>query len=431
MIWLLDCLYLALGACLLPLWLVNLPRARRYRAGLRQRLGWPPRLPPDRKRLWIHCASVGEAAIPRLLVEQFRKRHPDWQIVFSTNTDTGTARLRALYPGATVFFMPLDLSPCVALALRRIAPSLLVLVELEVWPNMAAACAERRIPIAIVNGRINEGSQRLLGALRRLYPRLWRGVPVCCARSAEDAEGFARAGLPVDRIFNCGMLKCDQPARELPPEELARLRALFHIAPGVPVLVAGSTRAGEESILAEAFRDLTRKYRRLRMIVAPRHVERAREAMAAVRGRGLPAVAKTDLDTGWNAATGNEVIVVDTIGDLPACYALATAAFVGGSLIPPGGGQNVMEPAAQGKPVLTGPHTANFRPEMEMLAAAGAVQVVRDASELTDELDRLLLDPARVERMGAAGRRTVEANRGASERTLKHLEALMPDGLTT
>jgi 3-deoxy-D-manno-octulosonic-acid transferase len=431
MIWLLDCLYLAVGACLLPAWLLKAPRAPRYRAGLRQRLGLSPKLSPERKRLWIHCASVGEAAIPRMLVAQFRRRHPDWQIVFSTNTDTGAARLRALYPGAKVFFMPLDFSPCVLLALRRIAPSLLVLVELELWPNLAEACAARRVPIAIVNGRITEGSQKLLGALGRLWPRLWRGVLVCCARSPEDAEGFARAGLPRDRIFNCGMLKCDLPEWKESPGELARLRALFQIAPGAPVLVAGSTRTGEEAILASAFRELTRKYRRLRMIVVPRHVERAREAVAAVRGRGLSAVAKTDLDVGWNAANGDEVIVVDTIGELLACYALATAAFVGGSLIPPGGGQNVMEPAALGKPVLTGPHTSNFRPEMEMLSAAGAAVVVRDATDLTDELDRLLLDPVRIARMGAAGRRAVGGNRGASERTLQHLEKLAAAGLTT
>jgi len=426
MSWLLDCLYLVAGVCLLPLWLLRLPRAPRYRAGLLQRLGMSPRLPPNRRRLWIHCASVGEAAIPKELVTQFRRRHPDWHVVFSTNTDTGAARLRALYPGATVFFMPLDFSACVALALRRVAPSLLVLVELEVWPNLAAACVARGVPMAIVNGRITAGSQRLLSAVGRLWPRLWEPVLLCCARSAEDARRFARAGVPADRVFDCGMLKCDQPIAQPPLEELARLRALLRIAPGATVLVAGSTREGEEGMVAAAYRDLARKYRRLRLIVVPRHVERAREAVAAVRGRGLLAVTKTDLDMGRAEATGAEVVVVDTIGDLLACYALATVTFVGGSLIPPGGGQNVMEPAALGKAVLTGPHTANFRPEMEMLAGAGAALVVADAAELTHELDRLLRDPAEARRMGAAGRRAVERTRGASERALQRLEALLP-----
>ncbi|NLW51376.1 MAG: glycosyltransferase [Candidatus Brocadiaceae bacterium] len=431
MIWLMDCVYLAVGAFLLPFWLLKIPTAPRYRAGILQRLGLSPRLDPGRRRLWIHCASVGEAAIPTMLVADFRRRFPDWQIVFSTNTDTGAARLRELHPGATVFYLPLDLSPCVALALRRIAPTVLLLVELEFWPNLTGACAERGVPIGIINGRITGGSQRMLKAMSRLWPRLWRGVSVCCARGPDDAEGFIRAGLARERVFDCGMLKCDQPPAEPLPEELARLQSMFQIAAGAPVLVAGSTRVGEESILAAAYRDLISKYRRLRMIVVPRHVERAREAVAAVRGRGLPAVTKTDLDLGRATADGTEVIVVDTIGELSACYALATVTFVGGSLLPPGGGQNVMEAAALGKPVLTGPYTTNFRTEVELLRAAGTAVLVRTAADLVDEVDRLLLDPVRARGIGAAGRRTVERNRGASERTFRHVEKLATGGLTT
>lgn len=428
MTWLLDCLGLVLGACLLPVWLVKLPRARRYRAGLRQRLGLSPRMPRGPKRLWMHCASVGEAAIPEPLVARFRERYPDWQVVFSTNTDTGAARLRELYPEATVFFMPLDFTPCVALALRRVDPALVVLVELEMWPNFAAACRARGVPVAIVNGRIGAGSRKLLGVLGRLFPRLWEPVRVCCARSEADAEGFVQAGLPAERVACCGMLKCDRPIAEPGAEDMARLRSLFRIAPGAQVLVAGSTHPGEEAMLAAAYRELARKYRRLRMIVVPRHVERAREALAAVRGRGLGAVTKTDLEVHRAAVAGSEVVVVDTIGELVACYALATVAFVGRSLVQPGGGQNVLEPAALGKPVLTGPHTGNFRPEMDMLLAAKAALVVRGVAGLTDALDGLLVDPARARRMGQVARRAVERNRGAAERTLERLAELIAGG---
>lgn len=420
----LDCVYLLAGAFLLPYWLWKLPRAPRYRVGLLQRLGLIPPLPEGQRRLWVHCASVGEAAIPRQLLAEFGRRHPDWQVVFSTNTDTGAARLRELYPGSPVFYMPLDFSLCVRSALKRVRPDVLVLVELEVWPNLAQACKTRGVTMAIVNGRIGCGSRWLLRVLSRLCRGLWDPVRVCCARSGDDADGFLMAGMPQDRIFNCGSLKCDNLVVELDAEKVRYLRELLAIAADAPVLVAGSTHPGEESILATVYRDLRLKHRALRMIIAPRHIERAREAGAAVQARGLPVLTKTELDAGRGVAAGDEVVVVDTIGDLVTCYGLATCAFVGRSLIPPGGGQNVMEPAALGKPVLTGPHTANFGPEMSLLTGAGAALVVRGRAELTDRVDRLLSDPAAAELMGRAGQRIIRESRGATRRTLDKLERL-------
>ncbi|MCK4374637.1 MAG: 3-deoxy-D-manno-octulosonic acid transferase, partial [Candidatus Brocadiae bacterium] len=252
--WVLDCLYLLIGVCLLPYWLRKLPAAERYRAGILQRLGWSPEMPDGRRRLWIHCASVGEAAIPGKLVEEFRRRHPGWQVVFSTNTDTGAARLRELYPWGPVFYMPLDFSPCVRLALRRVRPDVVLLVELELWPNFAGACRTCGVPMGIINGRIGAGSRRLLAALHRLCPRLWDPLRVCCARSLDDAAGFRHAGVPSERVFNCGLLKCDQLAVQPDAGRREELGRLFGIAPDDLVLVAGSTHQGEEAILAAAYR---------------------------------------------------------------------------------------------------------------------------------------------------------------------------------
>jgi 3-deoxy-D-manno-octulosonic-acid transferase len=422
---LLDCLYVLGGALLLPYWLYKLPQAPRYRAGLLERLGRSPELPPEPKRLWIHCASVGEAAIPRRLVAELAERHPNWETVFSTNTDTGAARLRELYPESTVFYMPLDLSLAAWSALQRIRPDVVVLVELELWPNFVDACRRRGVPVAIINGRIGAGSRAMLGLLGRLWGRLWDAVSVCCARSADDAEGFAAAGMPPERVFECGMLKCDGLSVEADASKLRHLHELFAIDPRSAVLVAGSTHRGEEVAVATAYRDLKRDRRDLRLIIAPRHVERAGEVLAAVRARGLPVAAKTDLEAGRATASGDEVIVVDTIGDLVDCYALATCVFVGRSLVPPGGGQNVMEPAALGKPVLVGPHMANFAPEMRMLRDAGAAVVVRSRAELARQVAHLLAEPAEVERMGRAGRRTITDSRGATRRTMERLEPLL------
>jgi len=425
MTWLLDCFYVAAGICLLPWWLRKLPQAARYRAGVVQRLGFSPRLPAAR-RLWVHCASVGEALVPRTLVTQFMQAHPDWEVVFSANTNTGVARLREIYPGHVVFYMPLDFSPCARAALNRVKPNVVLLVELELWPNFTQACARRDIPVAIVNGRIGARSRRLLKRLSGIWARLWEPVCICCARSAEDAAAFAEAGLPAGRVLDCGLLKCDALTMTRDPERERRLRELFALRASAPVLVAGSTHEGEEESVAEAFEALKGGHPDLRLVLAPRHVERARQVAALLEARGLRVARKSALEAG-QAAAGDAVAVVDTIGDLVTCYGLATCAFVGRSLIPPGGGQNVMEPAALGKPVLTGPYTRNFEPEMSLLKGAGAAVVVQTAAQLAQEVDRLLSDRGAAERMGQAGARAVRQSRGATARTLARLEPLLQE----
>lgn len=424
MSWVLDAIYLLAGLILLPYWLWKLPQARRYRAGLRQRLGAAPLLAADRPRLWVHCASVGEASIPRRFIGQFEKRYPEWQVVFSTNTNTGAARLEELYPGTPVFYMPLDFSWCVRRSLRRVCPSAVLLVELEVWPNFLLACRSGGIPVAIINGRVSDRSRRSLALMRRFMPDIWQPVRVCCARGHEDAQAFQAAGYPRERLFTCGSLKYDSLRVRPDEQKVEHLRRLFNLSTGAPVLVAGSTHRGEESALAAVYRDLRLRHRDLRMILAPRHIERAADVAVTLQSRNLTVARKTTLEQSPTRARQDAVILVDTIGDLVDCYALADCVFVGRSLLSPGGGQNVMEPAALGKPVLTGPYTANFRREVELLVQRGAVRVVRNRRELTTEADRLLSDPKAAERMGSAGRAVIRQSKGATERTLAHLDAL-------
>lgn len=422
---LLDCLYAAAGAALLPYWLWKLPQARRYRFGLLERMGLMPRLDGARRRLWIHCASVGEAAVPRRLVARFRRERPDWDVAFSTNTDTGAERLRSLYPDCTVFHAPLDFTCCVRRALGRVRPDLVLLVELEMWPNFLQACLTRGIPVAIVSGRIGEGSRRLLRAILLFFPHLREAVRLCCARSADDARGFVEAGLEPDRVFTCGSLKYDALATEVGPAQRDRLSRLFNLAGDAPVLVAGSTHEGEELLVATAYRDLRIECRRLRLIIAPRHIERADHVAAALKARGFTVCRKTELEQRGESATEDAVCLVDTIGDLVACYSLADVAFVGRSLLPPGGGQNMMEPAALGTAVLVGSYTGNFRPEMRLLERHGAVKVVRDRRELVREVKRLLRRPELAGKMAEAGRRLIRQSRGATRRTLARLEPLV------
>jgi 3-deoxy-D-manno-octulosonic-acid transferase len=421
---LVDLLNLLLGIALVPVWLVKLPRGQRYRSGVLERLGFAPEL-QDAPRLWVHCASVGEAAVPQPLVERIRRRYPDWDVVFSTNTDTGAERLRSLYPDATVFYYPLDFSPCVAAAMRRVKPSAVLLVELEVWPNFMRLCHVRGVPVGIISGRIGSSSRRWLPRMERFMPWLWKPVAACCARSEDDARGFVAAGLPEEVVHTTGSLKYDSLAVEPDMARVDALRDVFCIDQQQRVIVGGSTWPGEEAALAASFDALREHHPDLRLVVAPRHVERADEAAADLAGRGLNVVRKTALDAGDAEAGPDDTILVDTVGDLAACYGMAYAAFIGRSLEAPGGGQNMMEPAGLGVPVLVGPHTKNFRPEMKLLQAADAVVVVEGPEELTRALRELLDDPAAAALKGQAAREVILRCRGSAERTLDCLDPLL------
>ena len=425
--WMLNAFYLDFLLLAAPYWLWKLPQARRYRAGLLERLGFVRRMRSGVRRLWIHAASVGEASVPQSLVALFREAHPDWEVVFSTLTDTGADRLRSLYPDCPVFYWPLDLSWCVAESLERVRPDAVLLVELEVWPNYLLSCRERGIPVAIASGRINRSSAEFLRVLGRLCPSTWEAVKVCCARSALDADLFAYAGLRHDRIFPTGSLKYDALAPDVEPARREELRGRLGLARDAPVLVAGSTHPGEDEKLCEIYKKLRPEHDGLRLILVPRHIERAVQLTRAVASMGLTVVRKSELDSGGRSPSQDEVIVIDSIGELITCYSLATCAFVGRSLLPPGGGQNMMEPATLGKPVLVGPYTVNFKPEMEMLAARGAVVVAQDEAGLLREVGRLLRDPEAAARLGQAARQTVMESRGAARRTLEKLDVMLAE----
>ena len=425
--WVLNALYLDFLLLAAPYWLWKVPQARRYRAGLPERLGLVRRMRGGARRLWVHAASVGEASVPQDLITLFRRRHPDWEVVFSTFTDTGADRLRRLYPDCPVFYWPLDLSWCVAESLERVRPDAVVLVELEVWPNYLLACLERGIPVAIASGRINRSSAELLRALARFCPAVWQAVKLCCARSGADAELFAYAGMRPQGIFATGSLKYDALALEVEPARREELRRRLGLGSDGPVLVAGSTHPGEDEILCEVYEKLRLEHGGLRLILVPRHIERAARLARSLRSAGLPVVRKSELDSGSRSPSQDDVMLVDTIGELITCYSLATCAFVGRSLLPPGGGQNMMEPAALGRPVLVGPYTGNFKPEMELLAARGAAVIVQDGAELLREVGRLLGDPVGAERLGQRARKAVMESRGAAERTLARLEFMLAE----
>ncbi len=378
---------------------------------------WDERLarvvPPARPSgIWIHGASVGEAHLVSLLAEALRRRLPDLPLYASAISPTGRSRLPEPPAVDAAFLAPLDFRGLPGRLLDALAPRALVLVETEIWPNLLREASDRGVPAAIVNARLSPARMTRYRKLRPLYAPLLRGIARIGAQGHAEVARFVAAGAKPDAIEVTGNLKYDLPA---PDADAASLRLGLGLAPDRPVVAAGSTGPGEERLVIEAFRLARKRHPSLFLLLAPRHPSRADEAEAEARRGGL-SLGRLSSRAAQAGASGDGVLV-DTIGDLASLYALATAAFVGGSLVPIGG-HNLLEPAAAGVPVLFGPHTHHVAELAADVEAAGAGLRVASARELGEVWSALLEDPPRREALARAGEALVRDNRGALERTV-------------
>jgi 3-deoxy-D-manno-octulosonic-acid transferase len=387
-----------------------------YREGIGERFGRVAPSPAGRRVVWLHAVSVGEVLSATPLVAAVRERYPDAHIVVSCGTPTGRAMARTRLKGADrVVYLAYDYAPLVAAASRRLHPDLLVLVESELWPNLLRTAARRGTPVLVVNGRISRRSFPRYLAARPLFRAALGGVRGFLMQTKRDARYVRRMGAPADRVEVAGNIKYDQPVVDYPPQELERLGRDLGIPPGAPVLLAGSTHAGEEEALARAYQALAPDVPGLVLVLGVRHPNRAADVVAALGRMGIQAGRKTLGD-----CKGKGVVLLDTIGELAAHYRLAAVAFVGGSLVPVGG-HNPLEPAAAGIPVVYGPHVQNFAAPCATLEAAGAAVRVADEAALVAALRELLTDPEARARMGAAGAAVVTENRGAVAHTVARI----------
>ena len=395
--------------------------ARRLTQGvpvnLSARLGrWTP-LPEHGPRVWVHAVSVGEAIAAAPLVDGLRRRYPSSPLVITTVTETGARVVRERFTGqATHRFLPVDVPGAVRRAVEAADPRFVICMETELWPNLFHALAERRIPLMVANGRLSDRSFRRYRLVQGFMRAVLEKVTVFAMRSDEDAQRVVALGARPERVVVTGNVKHDATDDE--PGAADRWRHLLGIAAGRPLWVAGSTHRGEEELVLTAHAEVRRRFPDLGLILAPRHPERVREVDAVITSRGFASVHRSELpaSTATNGRTP-AVIVLDTVGELAQLYAIADVVFVGGSLVP-AGGHNVLEPAARGKPVLTGPHTANFRDATALLTNTGAARTVADAAGLGRELAALLADATVRERLGAAGRAAVASRHGAVGETL-------------
>ncbi|MDP6409070.1 MAG: 3-deoxy-D-manno-octulosonic acid transferase [Planctomycetota bacterium] len=401
-----------------PWWLWRCARDREFRRMASARLTFGLPAPPragERARVLIHGVSVGEVKAAGPLVGLIEGEHPELEVVISTTTLTGHALALRLYPQYTIVRFPLDPSFLVRRFLRRIAPTCVVLVELEIWPNFLRNANRLGIPVAVANGRITSESHRHYLFFRRLLPQFNR-ISLYCVQDERYARRFLELSREESRLVVTGNVKADAletTRREAPAE----LRRLLGGERAQPVLVCGSTHEPEERLLAAAWRDRVPK---ARLILVPRHPGRAKAICEALARRGCVPQRLTDLRAGSEAPDPSRVALVDTIGDLEGVYGLADLVFVGGSLVPHGG-QNMLEPAAGGRATFYGPHVDNFRQEAELLERAGASLRLAGPEELGATLRELLDDGERRERMSRAGMEVAATQAGASRRTLEAL----------
>lgn len=363
--------------------------------------------------LWVHAVSVGEVQAAAALVRELRERYPEVPMVVTTVTPTGAQRARALFEGlAHVRYVPYDLPGSVRRFFDRVQPRVAIILETELWPNLYHECGRRGVPLVLASARI---SPRSIGRYRRLAAlfreALANGI-VIAAQSAADAERFRFIGANPLRTHVTGNIKFDFALPEAAVERGAALRAEH--APGRPVWVAGSTHAKEENIILDAHRRVREQHADALLVLVPRHPARFSEVRAALEGAGVPFAARS---RGERCVPATEVYLGDTLGELVLLYAAGDVAFVGGSLVAVGG-HNLLEPAALGLPLLTGPFTFNAEDIARLLIADGAATVVGNADALATRVSQLLGDAPERARVGAIGKAVVEANRGALSRLL-------------
>lgn len=372
--------------------------------------------------VWVHAVSVGEvqAAIP--LIGELQNRHPERQILVTTTTPTGSQQVRSRLGDSVLHcYLPFDLPFSVKGFLDSVRPDLAVIMENESWPNLFWQCRARQVPIVLANARISPSSYKRYKRLRGLMRSLLREATVL-AQSGEDAERFLHLGSDPERTLVCGNLKYDLQWDEEQVQQGKNMRK--QLGGRSFVWIGASTRQGEEELLLQAHSAVTEQHPHALLILVPRHPERFQEVAEMCLERGFSLHRRSQ---GLFPAESPAVYLGDSMGELPLYYAASDLAFVGGSLAQLGG-QNPLEPAALGLPVVMGPHVFNFAEITRMLAQQGGLVQVTEANDLARLLLRLIPDPDLRARMGEKAAEVVQQNRGAVDRVVHSLEQLLPAG---
>lgn len=416
----------------MPFWLASAALSARRRMTpqprWKERFGFLTLTPrSDRKRIWIHAVSVGEVMVIAPILNALKKRLPDYEFVVSTTTTTGqkTAVDLLRHEADHVVFFPFDLPGACRRAIRRCSPSVVIIAETELWPNFLREAKRFGAYTGVVNARLSDRSIGPALRLRRLYRAILSDVDLVLAQTETDAERFVSIGAKAERVRVAGNTKFDH-ATQGPTKDLESARNELGLVGDHPVLVVGSTRVKdgdsyEERFVFEAFALLLAEFPTLRMIVAPRHLERAGELVHRSVGQGLRTVRRTEM---VGESGDYQVLALDTFGELAWVYGVATVAVVGGGFADLGG-QNILQPLAHGKPTIFGPHMQNFRDVAAAAMEAGIGYQVSTPMELAARVTGLLKDPKRLGEIETTAKRMICANTGAAERCADAIAELL------
>jgi len=409
---------------LLPFFLIYTGVTGRYRRHLKERLGLIPQQRLRRlghgPRIWIHAVSLGEVRVAESIIHALRQLLPGCQVVVSTMTEHGRALAEERFGNQIpVVYAPIDVIACFRIALRRVRPDVMVFLETEIWPAWIAEARRLGMRTALINGRISARSIQKYLRLRPFFAGVLKKIDLFSMISDGDAARIRSMGAPPHRIQVNGNAKYDLLALAPDPAIETEMRRILSIGPEHKVIVAGSTRQGEEEILLDVYRKALDASPDTILIIVPRHIDRTPDIVRMVQRRGLSCQLRTDIGEGKSART-EPVVIVNTFGELFRVYSVATLVFCGASLVPLGG-QNPLEPAVWGKPVLYGPSMEDFREARDLLESAQASVPVAGPEELSEKILWLLADPEKSLAYGERAREAALRNRGAA---LAHAKAI-------
>ncbi|MCQ9208522.1 MAG: 3-deoxy-D-manno-octulosonic acid transferase [Omnitrophica bacterium] len=368
-----------------------------------------------KKVIWLHAVSVGEAQAVSTLVDQLKASYPNFRLVISTVTKTGNKIARKLARAEDlIIYSPLDIGFIVRAVVRLINPQALIVAETEIWPNLVAGLAKRKIPVILVNGRLSQGSFKGYKIIRCFLKGVLQRFSLFCMQTKEDAQKIIYLGADEDKVKVTGNMKFDVQLSALSYQP-----SVLGLNKEERLFIAGSTHRPEERIILEVYKQLIKNYPDLRLLIAPRHIERTQEIEKLVVKFGFKPQRVSKI-----GETTNSVLILDTIGQLKSLYAAADIVFIGGSLVRHGG-QNPIEPAIFCKPILFGPYMFNFSDVAGVFLKRKAAIMVRDAQELENVSMKLLREPLLSERIGARTREVIQENRGATLRNMELIRGLL------
>jgi 3-deoxy-D-manno-octulosonic-acid transferase len=416
-----DLIYIPTFIAVTPILLYRLIRQNRYRVGLKNRFGSIPAKNPHKKCIWIHAVSVGEVNASRTIIDSLLKQAPGCQIALSTTTDTGYARANSLYADKlNIFFFPLDFSPIMARAFKNLAPSLCLLIELEVWPNFVDIAKKNNIPVVVVNGRLSDRSFTRYKKVKPLVSPIFKKLTRVFAQTQTYADRFIALGTNPENVTVTGSLKYDTAQLTDKVEGADILKTQLALT-SQRLIVAGATGPEEEAIILNAYTNLKKDpaFTDTILAIVPRKPERFDAVAKLITDNNFDLIRYNPLKQqgGTASLTQNSVILGDTMGDLRKFYSLASVVFVGRSLVPMGG-SDMIEAAALAKPTTFGPHTYNFTQPANALLNANAAALVNSKEELLAAWKKILTDPQYATSLAQNAQNVIRANQGATQKTV-------------